>query len=145
MARLDLLLNSGAWMPSFMGRLRLEPAGARTSRLGSGVLHLLADHDPERPLGEITRIYVDGAGMLRADAETVETRSNRDTLEELESGKLRNGVSPGFLTTRARMVEPDDADYDARFPFSEIVQEYEIFEASSVTQPRDSLARVCPV
>ena len=133
-------ISSGEWMPSFFGQMRLDPDGGDFSRVGLGVMAFLADHRAERPIGRVTRMYTSQGEVLATS--TLTTAPNaQGVLAELHDG-IRSGVSPGFLIKRTRVLEPDDPEYNARFLIQEVVTEWEAFEASSTTTPRDKRAMV---
>ena len=137
---ITMRVSSGGWMPSFFGQMRLDADGGDFSRVGLGVMAYLADHNANRPIGRMTKMYT-SQGEVLATATLTTAPSAKPILDELHDG-VRNGISPGFLIKRTRVLEPDDPEYDARFLIQEVVLEWEAFEASSTTTPRDRRATV---
>ena len=130
-------------MPSMFGTIQLaiSPDAVDLGRLRSGLLPLVADHDPAGKLvGRILSADFTET-TLRMTAEWGTTPIAVAVRGEVDDG-VRSGASPGFLVKTARVLKEGDRGYNKRQLMQLVVTSYEIFEASLTAIPRNPNARV---
>ena len=138
---LNMLVSSDTWLHDFFGRVRLEhrKESVELRRLHSGVLQMLADHDSTRPVGRVVSLNLE-LDALYGRVEFGQTPRAQAVLTEINEG-LRSGISPGFLVLESRFLQRGEAGYDEN-RIDTIVSKWELHEISSVTSPRNHLAKV---
>ena len=142
--RVNVLVSDDRWLEDVFGRIRLVHGrdSINLQRLSSGVMSFLLDHNSERPIGRVLRLYLDDSA-LRGKVELGSSPRARSAYAEIVEG-VRSGVSPAFAVHKARFLRQDEQGYD-RERIDTVVQVWEPYEISSVVAPRNPGAKVTQV
>lgn len=134
-AAYDLRVADELPMPDLFGQLKLSitPESVDLNRVANGQVNFLLDHDEKKPAGRISSASIE-KNVLFMQTQIADIPRGHDLVRDMEAG-LRRGVSFGFLVGKVDVQDDGDS-------LLTVVEEFEVFEATSTTVPRGKLSRV---
>ena len=139
---LEFTAATNSQMPAFLGTiaLRIDRDSVDLRRLELGIMALAVDHDTTRLLGRVVEgtVY---AGRLDMLAEVGDTPTATSAMREIDN-LMRAGFSPGFLIHQTETLSEGDPGYDENEMFQIRVTNWEPYEISSTSIPRNPNARL---
>ena len=136
LSELSLLVATEKELPSMFGTIKLmvNESSVILDRVKQGQVSLHQNHNTDEPIGRVVEASV-SAGVLYACVHVARTLSGQAYLDSVNAG-TRMGISPGFLINTLKLTETKDGD------LCSIVSEWEPYEISGTSIPRNSEARV---